>query len=319
MSYNAGMLTKVLVPSVVLALLVAGAPLTANEPDSAPAITGGAMSHAETIEAYRAGRVERLRSDSGWLTICGFSWLKEGDNSVGTAERSDIRLSEGMAPPALGTLRLELEPSPRVTLQTFPDVSVQIEDIYATGSAVIWEEGGEAKKVSSDRGSFWVISRNDAYAVRMQDPECHLRTGFTEIDFYEIDPEYRVIGTLIHAPDSVDVPNIMGYTSRTWVPGPVRFTLKGEEYELFPLVGAPGDSVFQFVVQDETSGIETYGGGRYIYCDLEPDGTVVIDLNKLYNPPCVFNPYATCPLPAERDILPIAIRVGEKMYQEQAE
>ena len=61
-----------------------------------------------------------------------------------------------------------------------------------------------------------------------------------------------------------------------------------------------------FVIQDETSGIETYGGGRYIYCDLEPDGTVVIDFNKVYNPPCALNPYATCPLPAERDTLPIA-------------
>jgi uncharacterized protein (DUF1684 family) len=94
----------------------------------------------------------------------------------------------------------------------------------------------------------------------------------------------------------------------------VRFNLNGEDHELFPLVWSPGDSVFQFVVQDETSGIETYGGGRYIYCDLESDGTVVIDFNKLYNPPCALNPYATCPLPAERDILPIALPVGEKAY-----
>lgn len=314
MGYNGGMRTELLVLSIILALLVALAPLAASEPESAPAITDETLSHAEAIEAYRAGRVERLLSDSGWLTICGFSWLKEGENSVGTAEGSDIRLSEGMAPGSLGVLRLEIEPIPRVTLETNPDVSVHIEETEITGTAVIWEEGGETKQVNPGRGTFWVIPRADGYAIRMQDPECYLRRDFTRIDFYDIDPAYRVVGTLIDEPDTIDVPNIMGYTSRMWSPGPVRFNLDGKDHELFPHVTGPGDSVFMFVIQDETSGIETYGGGRYLYTDLEPDGTVVIDFNKAYNPACVFNPFATCPLPAERDILPIPLRVGEKAY-----
>ncbi|MDH3308855.1 MAG: DUF1684 domain-containing protein, partial [Acidimicrobiia bacterium] len=33
-----------------------------------------------------------------------------------------------------------------------------------------------------------------------------------------------------------------------------------------------------------------------------------------YNPPCVFSPYATCPLPPPRNKLPIAIRAGEKSF-----
>lgn len=303
MVYNLRMHAKAVLVVLVLGILGSSAIELMAENDP----------YIESIESYRAKRLERLRSETGWLTIAGFAWLEEGENSVGTAEGSDVQLPEGTAPASLGILRLETGASPRVVLETNPDVSVHIDDKEITGSIVIWEEGGEARKVSADRGSFWVIPRGDGYAIRMQDPECPLRTGFKGIEFYEIDPAYRVVGTLIDAPDTLDIPNVMGYISRMWCPGPVRFTLNGEDHELFPHL--EGDSLFMFVIQDETTGIESYGGGRYIYCDLEPDGTVVIDFNKIYNPPCVFSPYLTCPLPAERDILPLALRVGEKTYQ----
>ena len=40
----------------------------------------------------------------------------------------------------------------------------------------------------------------------------------------------------------------------------------------------------------------------------------VVDFNKAYNPPCVFTPYATCPLPPKQNILPIRVEAGEKRY-----
>ena len=302
MVYNFRMQAKTVL--IVLALAILGYFTTEVVAENDPYI--------ESIDSYRAKRLERLRSETGWLTIAGFAWLEEGENSVGTAEGNNVQLPEGTAPASLGILRLETGASPRVVLETNPDVSVHNDDKEITDSIMIWEEGGGAKEVNTDRGSFWVIPRGDGYAIRMQDPECPLLTGFKGIEFYEIDPDYRVVGALIDAPDTLDVPNVMGYISRMWCPGPVQFTLNGEDHELFPQL--EGDSLFMFVIQDETTGIETYGGGRYIYCDLESDGTVVIDFNKIYNPPCALNPYSTCALPAERDILPIALRVGEKTY-----
>jgi uncharacterized protein (DUF1684 family) len=40
----------------------------------------------------------------------------------------------------------------------------------------------------------------------------------------------------------------------------------------------------------------------------------VLDFNKAYNPPCVFTPYATCPLPPQENRLTVRIEVGEKKY-----
>ena len=41
---------------------------------------------------------------------------------------------------------------------------------------------------------------------------------------------------------------------------------------------------------------------------------MIIDFNKAENPPCAYNPYATCPLPPEQNRLRVRIEAGEKTY-----
>ncbi len=74
--------------------------------------------------------------------------------------------------------------------------------------------------------------------------------------------------------------------------------------------------VFLFVVfGDMTNGAGTYPGGRFLTTDPPAaDGTVVLDFNRAYNPPCVFSEYATCPLPGLENRLLIAVTAGEKMW-----
>ena len=67
------------------------------------------------------------------------------------------------------------------------------------------------------------------------------------------------------------------------------------------------------VFGDETNGRETYGGGRFLVTGpVQPDGRVEVDFNLAYNPPCVFSPYATCPLPPDGNRLPVRIVAGER-------
>ncbi len=78
-----------------------------------------------------------------------------------------------------------------------------------------------------------------------------------------------------------------------------------------------GDELW-IVYGDATNGHDTYGGGRFVYIpDADADGNTVIDFNKSYNPPCVFTPYATCPLPTRTNVLPMRVEAGEKMWGEQ--
>ena len=71
-------------PALSAALLLL--PVSAGAPAA-----GGLDQQAEQalIGEWRAQRVAALTSDSGWLTLVGLFWLKEGDNSFGrTADRN---------------------------------------------------------------------------------------------------------------------------------------------------------------------------------------------------------------------------------------
>ncbi len=67
---------------------------------------------------------------------------------------------------------------------------------------------------------------------------------------------------------------------------------------------------------DQTSGNETYGGGRYIDLRLNNDRRVIIDFNKAYSPFCMFNENYSCPFPPQENHLDVAILAGEKVYKE---
>ncbi|MCF6360787.1 MAG: DUF1684 domain-containing protein [Cyclobacteriaceae bacterium] len=54
---------------------------------------------------------------------------------------------------------------------------------------------------------------------------------------------------------------------------------------------------------DETSGDETYGGGRYLVLDLPENDELVLDFNMAYNPYCVYNPDHSCPIPPRENHL----------------
>jgi uncharacterized protein (DUF1684 family) len=111
------------------------------------------------------------------------------------------------------------------------------------------------------------------------------------------------------------VPNILGQMDREKSPGAIVFERNGKTYKI-DAVDEGGDDLF-LIIADETTGDKTYGGGRFLYVK-KPDstGTIDLDFNKAYNPPCVFTRYATCPLPPEQNYLKLKIDAGEKMYKE---
>jgi len=288
---------------------------------AAPAPGKDGAAYLDAVRTWRADRVERLRSATGWLAVAGFHWLEPGENPVGSDPKLPVALPEGAAPARVGTLRLlQDEDGDRVIFDPAPGSVSTIDSMAVRGPTTIWTPGTDTRKVETGRVAFWVIPRGGRYAIRVRDPESPIRKNFLGIDFYDIDPAYRVEGVL-HPGDGarmIEVPSIMGYTDSSYCPGKVSFTLQGQALELLPMTDGPRDSVLFFVFADGTTGKETYGAGRFLYSDLRPDGTMELDFNEAYNPPCAFNPFTTCPLPPEGNTLPIAVRAGEKNYAEPA-
>ena len=95
------------------------------------------------------------------------------------------------------------------------------------------------------------------------------------------------------------------------IPGVLTFQLNGNIYTLEPI---DTDSDDYFVIfADETTGGDTYGGGRYLYCPKQDsDNKTIIDFNKSFTPPCGFTEFATCLLPSKENTLKLSILAGEK-------
>jgi uncharacterized protein (DUF1684 family) len=94
----------------------------------------------------------------------------------------------------------------------------------------------------------------------------------------------------------------------------VVFELNGSSYRLDAIAASAEEPLF-IVFGDTSNGHESYGGGRFVYTDPpSADGRVLLDFNKAYNPPCVFTPWATCPLPPPQNRLPFRIDAGELAY-----
>jgi uncharacterized protein (DUF1684 family) len=83
--------------------------------------------------------------------------------------------------------------------------------------------------------------------------------------------------------------------------------LNGTEYHLTPFID---EDELWFVFRDLTSGESTYPAARFLYTPLPKDGKVVVDFNRAENPPCAFDPYATCPLPPPENRLQVRIEAG---------
>ena len=76
---------------------------------------------------------------------------------------------------------------------------------------------------------------------------------------------------------------------------------------------AVDDGLF-FVLRDDTAGKTTYNSGRFLYVEKKPapGEAFTLDLNRVYNPPCAFSEYTTCPLPPKQNVLKVRIDAGEK-------
>jgi uncharacterized protein (DUF1684 family) len=64
---------------------------------------------------------------------------------------------------------------------------------------------------------------------------------------------------------------------------------------------------------DATSGIETYGAGRYLDLEPEDDGTWTLDFNMAYHPLCVYDMRYSCPITPSENRLPERVEAGERL------
>lgn len=292
--------------ATILALgfsLLAGAVPAASEANKADVYT-------KEVEAWRADRLARLTAPDSWLSLIGLHFLSPGANTVGRAADNGIVLAQG--PARFGTVTLADDG--KVTVALAPAADARVDGRTVLAAELRSGAGSRATIVSAGTVSFYVVERGGKKALRVKDSGAERRTRFAGIDYFPVDPSWRIEAQWVpfEDPRLVMITNILGQQSPAIVPGKVVFEREGQKFELLAIDEGPGEPMF-FVISDLTSGKETYAA-RFVYADAPVDGKVVLDFNHAENPPCAFTPFATCPLPPKENQLPIAVNAGEKDF-----
>ena len=282
-----------------------------------PAITLQAsddVDYRAEIEEWRVQREARLKADDSWLTVAGLFFLKQGDNSVGSDPLNDIVLPAS-APAQLGVLEFD---GATVTVRAVPGRSVTVngQTVQETTLRPVGPEG-LADRLTVGALTMFVHRSGARYAIRLRDQHSRIRTEFTGLRWFQINERYRITARFLpyDEPKQVQVANILGDTENYTSSGSLAFTIDGQQFRMVPVW--EGSELF-VIFRDLTSGKETYPAARFLYADAPEDGTVILDFNKAYNPPCAFNPYTTCPLPPPDNRLRVRIEAGELNYDRSA-
>jgi len=269
--------------------------------------------HESEVEEWYQNRVTSLKKENGWLNLIGLEWLKEGTNSFGTDSSATVRLNTDKIQGMLGDFTLE-----QGKVFFSPSVAgIMADSASIEGKTLIFDEEQKLNaNLQYQTLRSTIIKRADAYGVRIRDLESPAVMDFHGIERYPVDLAWRLKAKFVpYVPQKdIMITNVLGQTTPNPSPGYLEFEKEGKTFRIDAL---DAEDELYLIIADQTSGAGTYGAGRYLYVKKPVEGDeVIIDFNKAYNPPCVFTPYATCPLPPKQNILELAIEGGEKTYGE---
>jgi hypothetical protein len=148
------------------------------------------------------------------------------------------------------------------------------------------------------------------------------RRVFEGLEFFKFDDTYVVEAQFKRTPNEKAF-KMKTTTDRRPVYvkyGELNFDLKGENFTLNiyqnqALIAKEGYEDYLFLpFLDETNGLESYGGGRYIDSRIPDSDTMIINFNQSYNPYCAYNDKYSCPIVPRKNYLKTRVEAGVKVF-----
>lgn len=253
-------------------------------------------------------RVELHDGRANYLKLAGLFKMDEPQMSLGRASSNNMILPAADAPANIGSFDMT---SDTIIFSAAPGINVTDNtDKTISKVALTLDTYGNSELLYTGSLRWRVIRRGGGPYLRVWDENNPAVADFKGYESFTLDPKAIFDARFEYYPDPQkdSVQSKLGVTESTQFIGRVVFEKGGSEHSLD--VGNGGFTM----VGDETTGAETYGGGRYMYLDLPTsDSAIVLDFNYLYNPPCAFSEYTTCLIPPPQNRLPFKILSGEKL------
>ncbi len=145
---------------------------------------------------------------------------------------------------------------------------------------------------------------------------------FHKLKYFDVDPAWVFHSKLYEYPvkDSLTIYGTKGEGRPTIKFGYIKFNVGGKEYKMnvYKSRARNGKYYYSIWFTDKTTNKESYGVGRYIDFEKNPDPNFVytIDFNLAYNPYCAYSPAYSCAIPSKDDYLDLAVSAGEKKFHD---
>ncbi len=264
------------------------------------------------VEKWRSEHETDLKSETGWFTLAGLFWLKEGVNTIGAGEKYDIQLTENFKDGKFGEI---LFANGTATLKVENGVDATADSKQISEIALVSDVDQKQTVVKTGSQTFYVIKREEKFGVRLKDKNNKARLNFKGLHWFPIDVKLKVTATFepFSEPKEILIPNMLGGNFKMKSEGILKFKLNGKNYSLQPV---ESDGKFFIIFRDLTSKSKTYGVGRFLYAEKSKDNKIILDFNKAENPPCAYTTFATCPIPPKQNRLKIAVKAGEKRHHD---
>ncbi|GGH73253.1 hypothetical protein GCM10011379_34550 [Filimonas zeae] len=269
--------------------------------------------YRQEVEAWHQNREDELKKKDGWLSLVGLYWLKEGSNSFGADSSNAIVFPKNFPERQGGSYMLD---KGKIAFH-LNNAAIKVSGYNGTDRVItVGEADRQPVRFAIDGFQWIIIRRQDKYGLRVWDTNSPAVKQFTGVPRFPVDTAWRIPARFIAAESEggpILFKNKIGQSFENKAVGKIAFSYKGAPYTL-DIISASREGYF-IVFGDKTSGEQTYASGRFITVDKADDaGNTYIDFNRAINPPCVFTEYATCPLPPQSNVLPVAILAGEKDY-----
>ncbi len=248
-----------------------------------------------------------------YLQLAGLFKFEEQESGFGSSESLAFNLESPSSIEEIGTFINNTDSSglAGISFRAEQGLAIKTEsDSVVNSINLTLDEYGSSQPLFLNDLKWQVITRSGSPYLRVWDKQHPMVSAFKGYECYPLTPEFIFNGQFKYYEKNkeMEVKSQLGVNATTSFIGRVEFEYNGKIHSLE--VGSNGFTM----VSDDTSGNETYGGGRYIYLDLpEEDGAVIVDFNRLYNPPCSFSQFTTCLYPPQENYLPFDLRAGETL------
>lgn len=289
---------------------------TSAAPDTktSPPETLSTPEHQAEIDAWHDGRIQRLKSEDGWLTLAGLGWLAEGDNLAGSHPEATVQLPAG-APERVGVFRMKdgevrfvPEPGIKLSLNGEPGRSAPTPPLKSS-------RGQKPDVLGLGTYRLHLMDMLTRKGIRVRDTQAPLRFEFQGVERFPVDAKWRKTARWVPASkgESMPIPNALGEAFDEPLSGRAYFEHEGDEHSL---VATWDNGRLFFAFADQSNRKSTYPPGRFVSAAPPEAGEkeIVLDFNRAYNPPCAFTKWATCPRPVKENRLPFEVLAGEMAW-----